>query len=309
MNAPPRVPLGTHVVVTGELADAAGAGIGRGLAGRIVRDTGSRYTVALVDGRLVDVAGEQLMTVGDGPVPPPAVAPEPSPEALVAEHTILAAEVGHPFGGGPAAVRGVFQAPTPTLWALTPPPEQVTGPGEGWSSWEVEAFCRLALEGDPACHELLWSTRTVWVGDAGRELRELRIAFLSQAIAPRYATSVLEQFKELEQAGSASAGEHHQRDHRWVLAGDLLRQLLAGIALLRTGDAAAALAEHHDRLTEVRAGQLPWDQVESWRLELQQRLEEAAATTFLPAEPDAARVQAWLSDLRRRGLEAESASR
>ncbi|TDE10148.1 DNA polymerase beta superfamily protein [Jiangella asiatica] len=314
MNEPPRVPLGTHVVVTGEAADAAGAGTGRGIAGRIVHDTGGAYTVALVNGRLVDAPGERLMTVGHGSSPPPAPAPTPSPERLVVERTILAAEVGHRSdvipadGNRPAAVRGVFQAPTDTLWSLSPPAEQVSGPGAGWLSWEVEAFCRLALEGDPTCHELLWSPRTIWVSDAGRELRDLRLAFLSQSIAPRYATSVLEQFKELEQGDQLELGEQletserHRSQHRWALAADLVRVLLAGIALLRTGDAVGAVAGHEERLTQVRAGQLPWDQVESWRMEVQQRLEAAAATTFLPAEPDVERVQAWLSDLRRRDL-------
>ncbi len=301
LSAPTRVPLGTQVVVHGTPADAAAPGSGRGLAGRIVREADGTYTVALVDGHLVEADPDQLTTLAD----PLSRLPDPvrsgAARDLVTTRTLYAAAVGRPPAepGEPLAVRGVFQAPTAAFWSLRKPPEQVAGPGPSWLSWEVEHFCLLALDADPDCLELLWSARPVWVSEAGRELLDLRPAFLSQTISAAYADHVLAGFKRFDD-------EHVQGEPRHTGAAELLRLLVDGLALLRTGDTGVPSAEHQERLASVRSGALPWDQVDSYRLELQQQLDDVAATSFLPPGPDTARVDAWLSDLRRRDLESSS---
>ncbi|WP_162605933.1 DNA polymerase beta superfamily protein [Jiangella aurantiaca] len=300
LSAPTRVPAGTQVVVHGTAADA-GPGTGRGLVGRVVREADGTYTVALTDGRLVDAAPDQLSTLAD----PPTELPEPVgsgvPDDLVVTRMLYAAAVGHQPAdpGAEPTVRAVFQAPTAAFWSLRKPPEQVAGPGVSWLSWEVEQFCRLALDADPVCLELLWSPRRVWVSDIGRELLDLRPAFLSQTISAAYADHVLAGFTRL-------AGDDEPDDEQAAAAADLLRLFLDGQALLRTGDAGVPSGEHRERLAAVRAGALPWEQVDAYRLELQQQLDEAAAVSFLPPGPDTARVDAWLSDLRRRDLDATS---
>ncbi|RIQ12901.1 DNA polymerase beta superfamily protein [Jiangella rhizosphaerae] len=298
LSAPTRVPVGTQVAVHGTAVDAAGPGTGRGLAGRVVREADGTYTVALVDGRLVEVAPDELSSLAD----PPTQLPEPvrsgAADDLVAARTLFAAAVGHQ-PADPAAeltVRAVFQAPTAAFWSLRKPPEQVAGPGP-WLSWEVEQFCRLALDADPVCLELLWSPRRIWVSDIGRELLDLRPAFLSQTISAAYADHVLAGFTRL-------AGDDDPDEEQAAAAADLLRLLVDGQSLLRTGDVGAPSREHRERLAAVRAGALPWEQVDAYRLELQQQLDEAAAVSFLSPGPDTGRVDAWLSDLRRRDLDA-----
>ncbi|WP_157574937.1 DNA polymerase beta superfamily protein [Jiangella muralis] len=298
LSAPARVPVGTQVVVHGTPADAAAPGTGRGLAGRVVREAGGTYTVALAGGRLVEVAPEQLSTLAD----PPSELPEPvrsgAPDDLVVARTLFAAVVGHVPAdpGAELTVRAIYQAPTAAFWSLRKPPEQVVGPGASWLSWEVEQFCRLALDADPICLELLWSPRRVWVSDLGRELLDLRPAFLSQTISAAYADHVLAGFTRL-------AGDDDPDDEQAAAAADLLRLLVDGQALLRTGDVGVPAEEHLDRLAAVRSGALPWDQADAYRVELQQQLDEAAAASHLSPGPDIARVDAWLSDLRRRDLE------
>lgn len=299
LSAPARVPVGQQVVVHGTPADAAGPGTDRGLAGRVVRESDGTYTVALPDGRLVEAEPDQLTTVDD----PPSELPDPvrsaAPDDLVVTRTLLAAAVGQPPAdpGGELTVRAVYQAPTAAFWSLRKPPEQVAGPGASWLSWEVEQFCRLALDADPLCLELLWSPRRVWVGDVGRELLDLRPAFLSQTISAAYADHVLAGFTRL-------AGDDTPDAEQATAAADLLRLLVDGQALLRTGDVGVPAHEQHERLAAVRAGALPWAQIDAYRVELQQQLDEAAAASYLTPGPDTGRVDAWLCDLRRRDLDA-----
>ncbi|PSL08561.1 hypothetical protein CLV30_101536 [Haloactinopolyspora alba] len=306
MSGGPPILAGTQVVLHGEPADGGGSS-GRGVSGRVVRVTDAGYGVVLIDGRRVEAQPDQLTVVGAPPSRP--VAEQVDDATLVTEHTIYAATVGsaaeraddEPAG---SEVRGVYQAPTSAFWSLTKPPVHVAGPGRGWFSWEVERFCELALEANPGCLELLWSPRTVWVSEAGHELLDLRGAFLSQAVGSAYAAYVLTQFKKLAET-EGQGGESQRR--RQVT--HLLRLLVDGISLLRTGDLIEVATEHRDGLEAVRSGVLAWDEVESWRLELQQKLEEAASSSFLPAHPDTARVSAWLGDLRRRGTSTVGSDR
>ncbi|WP_160312712.1 DNA polymerase beta superfamily protein [Jiangella alkaliphila] len=301
LSAPARVPVGMQVVVHGTPADAAVPGTGRGLAGRVVREADGTYTIALADGQVVEAGPDQLSTLAD----PPSELPEPvraaAPDDLVVARTLYAAAVGEPLAdpGAELTVRAVYQAPTAAFWSLRKPPEQVAGPGPSWLSWEVERFCRLALDADPVCLELLWSPRRVWVGAVGQELLDLRPAFLSQTISAAYADHVLAGFTRL-------AGDDGPDVEQAAAAADLLRLLVEGQALLRTGDVGVASDEHRERLATVRAGALPWEQIDAYRMELQQQLDEAAAASFLSPGPDTGRVDAWLSDLRRRDLEPAS---
>ena len=79
----------------------------------------------------------------------------------------------------------------------------------------------------------------------------------------------------------------------------LIRLLLAGIALLRDGVLPLDVGEQRERLLTIRRGEVPWEEVDRWRVELHGRLDEALATTKLPDEPDAARVDAFLIRARR----------
>jgi hypothetical protein len=52
----------------------------------------------------------------------------------------------------------------------------------------------------------------------------------------------------------------------------------------------------------VKRGELSWEQVERWRLDLHEQLDNALQETVLPATPDVATVDAWLSSVRKRSL-------
>lgn len=55
-----------------------------------------------------------------------------------------------------------------------------------------------------------------------------------------------------------------------------------------------------ERLLAVKAGQVPWAEVDRWRTALHREFDAAYATTPLPDRPDYARVERFLRWARRR---------
>lgn len=292
------IPLGAQVVVR-EPGPSGTGPAERGAVGRVVQRRDGSYQVVLADGTRIEVRPDAVTLVGRRE-PEPEPRPFADSAALVTQCTIFAVLVSSSGTGtddaeAGADVRGVYQAPTHTFWSLRKPPLHVAGPGS-WFSWEIERFCQLALKANPHCLEMLWAPRPIWISEAGHELLDLRGAFLSQAISTAYTDHALTQFKKLDES------DRERGEAWWREVAHVLRLLVDGIALLNSGDTGGVGEAHRERLVAARAGQLTWDQVEAWRLELQQEIEEAAATSFLPAEPDGERVSTWLRDLRRRDL-------
>jgi len=52
----------------------------------------------------------------------------------------------------------------------------------------------------------------------------------------------------------------------------------------------------------IRRGEVPWEEVEQWRLKLHQDFNVAFETTKLPPRPDYERANAFLISARRRAL-------
>lgn len=212
---------------------------------------------------------------------------------LVRHHTVYACVMGsRAFGLATDAsdtdLRGVYVAPTPLFWRLAKPPAHVEGPAEEQFSWELERFCELALRANPNVLECLHSPLVRHAGPTGRELLDLRGAFLSRRVHDsfgRYATAQLRKFRT--------------GPPRWKPAMHLLRLLTSARDLLRTGELHIDAGEHRDRLLAVRRGEVPWPEVRSWALRLTAETDAAALRTPLPAEPDRARVEDFLIRVRR----------
>jgi hypothetical protein len=65
--------------------------------------------------------------------------------------------------------------------------------------------------------------------------------------------------------------------------------------------------EYRDRLLAIRRGEVPWEQVEQWRLSLHRELDEALRTTTLPEHPDYERANDFLVRARRLAASPEYA--
>lgn len=63
------------------------------------------------------------------------------------------------------------------------------------------------------------------------------------------------------------------------------------------------MSAHRERLLAIKRGDLPWDEVERWRLTLHEDLDKALQRTVLPATPDVPTVDAWLRSVRKRSLD------
>jgi hypothetical protein len=121
----------------------------------------------------------------------------------------------------------------------------------------------------------------------------MRSAFLSKLVYQTYNGYILSQFKRMEQ-DLRNAGAI-----KWKHAMHLIRLLLSGIELLRTGSLPVAVVEHRERLLAVRRGEMSWEEVNAWRLRLHGDFDAAYAATKLPEQPDYARANAFLIKARR----------
>jgi len=297
----PALPVGTQVVLRAAGRDLDGAPVQSGATGRVGAQDGGRYTVELPDGRVVLCARGDVelrrrwqaqVALGDAAL---------SGHQLVGQRTVYAAVVGsRAFGldvdDSDTDVRGAFQAPTSSFWSLVKPPAHVEGPGPQQFSWELERFCELALKANPNLLEVLHSPLVLTCTPVGQELLDLRPAFLSRLAHTTYAGYVLSQARKLQ----ADIRQHGSP--RWKHVMHLLRLLLAAADLLRSGQMPLDVGPHRERLLEVKRGEVPWEEVERWRLRLQSDVDEALRHSPLPEGPDVTAVDAWLASVRRRDL-------
>jgi len=189
--------------------------------------------------------------------------------------------------------RGVYLPPADRQWSLYGVPEQLENQETDECYWELQKFLVLALKANPNVLEVLNSPLVEHVTPLGQELLDLRPAFLSKLVYQTYNGYVMSQFKKLDQ-DIRSRGQI-----KWKHAMHLVRLLLAGITVLRDGRVPVAVAEHKDRLLAIRDGQVKWDEVNRWRLDLHKEFDAALETTKLPDRPDYAAANAFLIRARR----------
>ena len=178
----------------------------------------------------------------------------------------------------------IFLAPADLQWSLQGAPAFLERSPED-TYWELQHFLVLALKANPNALECLYSPEVETVTPDGEELVALRGAFLSRYVHQTYNGYVLSQFKKME------ADIRNRGAPRWKHAMHLLRLLLSGIGLLRTGDVLINVGDERDHLLAVKSGSVPWDEVEAWRLELHREFDAALAESDLPDRPDVARAE------------------
>lgn len=188
--------------------------------------------------------------------------------------------------------RGFYLPPSRLHWGLAGVPEQLENENEE-CYWEVEKFVRLALKANPNVLECLYSPLVEYASPVAEELISMRSAFLSRHIHRTYNSYVLSQFKKLEQ------DLRNRQGIRWKHVMHLIRLLLSGVLVLREGFVPLRVDGHRDRLLAIRRGEVPWDEVEAWRLELHRDLDEAMRSTRLPEHPDYERANDFLIRARR----------
>lgn len=194
--------------------------------------------------------------------------------------------------------RGIYLPPASAHWSLRGVPQQLEDAAGQTCYWELEKFLRLALRANPTILECLYTPLVELATPLASELREMRSIFMSKLIHRTYGGYVTSQFQKLE------ADRRNHGTLNWKHATHLIRLLLAGTEALREGSVRVTVEEHRDRLLSIRRGDLPWSEVDAWRLRLHRAFDEAFANTRLPDRPDFARADAFLVRARRSMVDA-----
>jgi hypothetical protein len=184
-------------------------------------------------------------------------------------------------------------APTELQWSLFGAPEQFEDNAAQAVYWELQKFLIMALRANPNILECLYSPLVEKTTPLAVELLAIRERFLSQMIFQTFNGYALSQFKKIEQ------DLRNQGEVRWKHAMHLLRLLITGAATLREQRVPVRVESHRDRLLAIKAGAVPWRDVNAWRRELHEDFERALSETKLPERPDYERANEFLLRARR----------
>lgn len=189
--------------------------------------------------------------------------------------------------------RGIYLPPADMHWSLYGVPEQLEDHDTQECYWELQKFLTLALKANPNILECLYTPLVELAAPLAEELLAMRSAFLSKLVYQTYSAYVMSQFKKMAQDLRTKGAV------KWKHAMHLIRLLLSGITVLAEGLVPVRIGEHRERLLAIRRGEVPWEEVDAWRLALHEEFDRAFASTSLPEQPDYERVNAFLIQARR----------
>lgn len=300
------LPVGTQVVTRRPVRTGSGMPIApEGAVGRVVgapADAHHAYRVAFPDGREASLRRHELSVrkqhVRDGV----AEAGAALREYDLHRHVILRVVVGsRAYGlddaGSDVDTRGVYLPPASLHWSLYGVPEQLESPGTDEVYWELQKFLGMALKANPNILEVLNTPLVEAETALGAELRAERHRFVSRMVFQTYNGYVLSQFRKMEQDLRTTGAP------RWKHAMHLLRLLLSGATILREGTVPVRMDAHRDALRAIRRGEVPWDEVNAWRLRLHAEMDAAMEASPLPERPDYAWANDFLVRARRGAVE------
>lgn len=296
------VPIGTQVVTRVEVAPSGGGRpLHKGIVGELIKtpaDSTHAYRVRFPDGAESNLRRHEFSLLKHVKTGPLGDRDRALKEFDLYEFAIYRCIVGsHAYGlsheQSDIDRRGIYLPPADLQWSLYGVPEQLENPESEEVYWELQKFVVLALKANPNVLECLYTPLVEAKTQLADELLKMRESFLSRLVYQTYNGYVLSQFKKLEQDWRA-VGEI-----KWKHAMHLIRLLLSGITVLREGFVSLSVGEHRQKLLAIRGGEIAWDDVNAWRLELHECFNQAYEATKLPATPDYQRVNDFLVQARR----------
>jgi uncharacterized protein len=189
--------------------------------------------------------------------------------------------------------RGIYLPPAELHWSLYGVPEQIENEAQQEAYWELQKFLTMALKANPNILECLYTPLIELATPLGEELLGMREMFLSRMVYQTYNGYVMSQFKKL------TGDLRNQGQVKWKHVMHLIRLLLSGITVLSERRVPVRVNIHRDRLLAIRAGEIPWEEINAWRLDLHRQFEDAYLATTLPERPDYERANAFLLKARR----------
>ncbi|MBA3312525.1 MAG: nucleotidyltransferase domain-containing protein [Planctomycetota bacterium] len=293
---------GTQVVT---LADVVGDGgkirHPRGSVGVVIRsprDLEHSYRVRFTDGVEVPLKPGELTTLArfkEGGIASSAASRQLF-DRVIFRCVIGSQAYGLAGEGSDVDRRGCYLPPAELHWSLYGVPDQLDDEETQETYWEIQKFVVLALKANPNVLECLYSPMVETATPLAQELLDMRSCFMSRVVYQTYNGYVMSQFKKMQ------TDIRNQGQVKWKHVMHLIRLLLAGIEVLRSGVVPVRVEKHREELLAIRRGEMSWDDVEAWRKELHQRFNAAFESTELPDRPDYERANAFLVDARRRAL-------
>jgi uncharacterized protein len=296
------IPAGTQIVTRVEvIPSGGGTPLPRGTVGEVIKtpaDATHAYRVRFPDGSDANIRRQEFSLLKHVKAGPVGNAGRAHGGHNMYQFVIYRCIVGSQAYGlsqehSDVDRRGIYLPPACLQWSLSGVPEQLDDPEHEEVYWELQKFLILALKANPNVLECLYTPLVETRTELAEELLAMRQVFLSRLVYQTYNGYVLSQFKKLEQDLRA-AGRI-----KWKHAMHLIRLLLSGITVLREGFVPLSVEEHRDQLLAIRRGDLGWDEINAWRLELHRQFKDAYAATSLPEVPDYERVNRFLVAARR----------
>ena len=194
--------------------------------------------------------------------------------------------------------RGVFLPTADAHWSLAGLPHTITDDDAEESAWELERVVRLALKANPTVLEALFSPLVGHATPLGRELLDLRPAFLSKRLHATCGNYSDAQFRLLVRR--RKLGKPVNFKH----AAHLVRLLAVGTAALRGEGFPVDAGEDRDWLLAVKRGERTLEEVNAVRAERRAAFDAAHAGSPLPDDPDEPAADRFV--IRARRLAADS---
>ncbi len=298
MNPNLILPVGTQVVTRVDIQDEAVHT--RGSVGVIIKsplDNSHAYRVEFPDGSVASLRRSELTirkeSQKEGLQPAAYLSDFDLYDYVIYRCIVGSKAYGLDDANSDIDRRGIYLPPADMHWSLYGLPEQLDNKDTEECYWELQKFLTLALKANPNVLECLYTPLVEKAMPLVEELLAIRSIFLSQLVYQTYNGYVMSQFKKLEQ-DIRTKGEI-----KWKHAMHLIRLLLSGIEVLKEGFVPVRVEEHRQQLMSIRYGEVPWEEVNAWRLSLHKQFDDAFAVTSLPERPDYEKANAFLIKARR----------
>lgn len=298
---PPILPAGTKIVARTSTRAQGDTTHPAGAVGQIIKaplDPEHAYRVRFMDGAEASLKRDELVVLKHYQRESGQSADVPVPVYDFKQHVILRCVIGSRAYGldhdaSDTDYRGVYLPPADLQWSLWGTPEQIEDDDTQETYWELQKFLILALKANPNVLECLYTPLVEMASPLGKELLDMRQLFLSKLVYQTYNGYVVSQFKKL------SGDLRNKGEVKWKHVMHLIRLLISGVTTLRQSKVPVRVEEYRDRLLAIRQGQLPWNEVDAWRLQLHEEFDAAFTNTKLPDRPDYVAVNAFLIKARR----------
>jgi uncharacterized protein len=283
------IPTGTQVVTLVECRGPAGEAMRRsGALGKIIKsppDAKHAYVVQFPDGDQVSLHRQEIAIRKQVQAVnfdrPDGLADDMDLYRYIVFKCVVGSRAfGLDVEGSDTDRRGIYLPPAHLHWSLYGMPEQIENDRLQECYWELQKFLVLALKANPNVLECLYTPIVEEASPLIEELLSERSRLLSKLVFQTYNGYVLSQFKKLEQ------DLRTRGDFKWKHVMHLVRLLASGIIILKDGVVPVRVDQHRDRLLAIRKGEVQWEEVNGWRLELHKEFSAAFETSSLPDRPD-----------------------